>query len=74
MTGARLRIAIDARCILPQEDGLGTYARNLLRELARIDHPHQLLVLVGAEARRELASLSAPGTAASSAGVASAGL
>lgn len=58
---ARLRIAIDARCILPQEDGLGTYARNLLRELARLDHPHQLIVLVGTEARRELASLEEPG-------------
>jgi alpha-1,3-rhamnosyl/mannosyltransferase len=52
-----LRIAIDARCILPQEDGLGTYARNLVSELARLDHPHRLLVLVRPEARRELAFL-----------------
>ncbi len=57
---ARLRIAIDARCILPQEDGLGTYARNLLRNLAQLDHPHELLVLVGAEARHELAFLEKP--------------
>jgi len=55
-----LRIAIDARCILPQEDGLGTYARNLVSELAQLDHPHRLLVLVQPEARGELAFIEEP--------------
>jgi glycosyltransferase involved in cell wall biosynthesis len=52
-----LRIVIDARCILPQEDGLGTYARNLLAELAKVAAPHRLLALVQPEAREELLHL-----------------
>jgi glycosyltransferase involved in cell wall biosynthesis len=55
-----LRIVIDGRCILPQEDGLGTYARNLIVELRQQGSQHQFFVLVGDEVSAELQHLHAP--------------
>lgn len=36
-----MRIAIDARWILPRISGIGAYTRELLRALARMDHGHR---------------------------------
>jgi Glycosyltransferase len=38
-----MRIAIDARKL--RDYGIGTYVRNLLRQLGRQDHPHEYVVL-----------------------------
>ena len=52
-----LLVVIDARCILPQEDGLGAYARNLLTHLQPIASSHRFLVLVDPKSLDEVRRL-----------------
>jgi alpha-1,3-rhamnosyl/mannosyltransferase len=52
-----LLVAIDGRCILSQEDGLGTYARNLLTHLQPIAAPHRFLVFVDPRSLDEIGRL-----------------
>jgi len=40
-----MRIGIDARSVYPGHGGIGTYARELVRALARIDRQNQYLIL-----------------------------
>jgi alpha-1,3-rhamnosyl/mannosyltransferase len=55
--GRTLLVAIDGRCILAQEDGLGTYARNLLTHLQQVEAPHRFLVLVDPRSRGDVRRL-----------------
>jgi len=48
-------IAIDARKI--RDFGIGTYIRNLVRELAEIDHENRYLLLIGSHGREALRKL-----------------
>ena len=50
-----VRIGIDARKL--HDFGIGTYIRNLLRQLARLDHDTEFVVLCRDEDRESLASL-----------------
>ncbi len=50
-----VRIGIDARKL--HDFGIGTYIRNLLRELARIDHDTEFVLLSRAADRNELTAL-----------------
>ena len=56
-----MRIAIDARKL--RDYGIGTYVRNLLRQLARQDHANEYVVLcrdADCERRGARAATSAP--------------
>ena len=50
-----MRIGIDARKL--HDFGIGTYIRNLLRQLARLDHDTEFVLLSRPEDRETLASL-----------------
>jgi glycosyltransferase involved in cell wall biosynthesis len=50
-----VRIGIDARKV--HDFGIGTYIRNLLRQLARLDHDTDFVLLCHADDRADLASL-----------------
>jgi len=50
-----VRIGIDARKL--HDFGIGTYIRNLLRHLARLDHDTEFVLLARPEDRQQLASL-----------------
>lgn len=57
MEARALFVVIDGRCILPQEDGLGAYARNLLTHLQPIAGSHRFLVLVDPKSLDEVRRL-----------------
>jgi glycosyltransferase involved in cell wall biosynthesis len=52
---AQMRVAIDARKL--HDFGIGTYIRNLLRQLARLDHDSEFVLLVGPADRDVAAEL-----------------
>jgi alpha-1,3-rhamnosyl/mannosyltransferase len=57
-----VRIAIDARFVADHFPGIGRYTYNLLAALARLEHPHRLLVLHSPAARNtrfDMAALAA---------------
>jgi len=54
-----MKIAIDARWIFDKMSGVGIYTLELLRELSRIDHDHEVLVIYNNEALRARTSAQA---------------
>lgn len=48
-----MRIGLDARWIFPELSGIGTYTRELIRELARLDTGHEFVVFFSNPSLRE---------------------